>query len=297
MMKKFFLATFFLSIMAMAQLLGQAAGNQDIILKVNGDEMLGTVTEITDTQIKFKHEGESLVYTIDRRDVLKITFASGRIEFFNKPQTSTDAQAGTSSAVSASGYGTPGEHHNKVAILPFHYLLDKQDAGEEMTYKVQREAYTILSNHIGYLTLQDPNTTNALLIKAGVSNNNLRGFTMGEICSILGVEYVVQGTITQNSTTATTSTSTSTTYKNTSATATSSNSKNAVGTAWSNNAKSTSSTSSSTQQNYQTSVNMNIYTDKGESIYSQDHTGFWPTTDAYKVTLQYMLKRTPIYKK
>jgi hypothetical protein len=170
--------------------------------------------------------------------------------------------------------------------LPFSYIIDKQSAGEEMGYKVQTECYSFLNNHVGELSIQDPITTNALMIKAGLNQENIRGYTMGEICNILGVEYLVTGTITQNETY-------TSNYSGTSTNAKSEKNKKNTGNIFS----STSSNYSSSTQNYQTAMTMNIYTDKNTNIYSKDHTSFWPNNDAYKITLQYMLKRTPIYKK
>jgi hypothetical protein len=54
-------------------------------------------------------------------------------------------------------------------------------------------------------------------------------------------------------------------------------------------------TSSSSSQNFQTSVLMEIYTDDGKKAFGQDRTSFWTTVDAYKNTLQYLLKKSPIY--
>ncbi|GAB2487661.1 hypothetical protein [Algoriphagus taiwanensis] len=265
----------------------------DTILKINGDELQGTVKEISPSSIKFSYAGEELTYEVPKSDIIKITFASGRIEFFNKPNLSSESGNAPAGAKPGPEFNQPQDHHNKVAILPFHYLIDKQNASEEITYQVQMEAYSYLNRHIGALTLQDVNETNALLIRNGVNEGNMRGFTMGEICNILGVEYVIQGTITQDRTTVTSSSSSSYSQKS----STSSDSKNNFIGAINGSSKGSASTYSSSQQNYSTAISMNIYTDKGENIYSQSHTGFWPTTDAYKITLQYLLKRTPIYRK
>lgn len=274
--------------------IAQTNTNSDVVLKLNGDEMVGKVTEIGDAEIKFVYKGESLVYTIKKTDILKITYASGRIEFINKPalpsesgNTNTVASAGAPKPVVSSSIGT---HHNKVAILPFSYLIDKQDAGEQMTYAVQSEAFSFLSKHAGILELQSTNTTNALLLKAGVNSGNIRGFTMGEICDILGVEFVLQGAIRQDKTSASNISSGTTTAKlNTTNT-----NKNLIG---SINGRSSYSGYSTSIQNYSTSVTMNVFNDKGENIFSQDHQSFWSSDNAYKITLQYLLKRTPLYKK
>lgn len=269
----------------------------DIILKINGEENVGKVLEINDTAVKFTFQGETLVYTIKKQDILKITYSSGRIEFFNKPKLPSESNTSNTAAPQSDKAGVNNDalasHHNKVAILPFKYLIDKLDAGEEMTYKVQEEAFSFLSKHIGNLELQAPNTTNALLIKAGVSNNNIRGFTTGELCNILGVEYIIQGTITQNKTTASNIQTTNGSYKNNS----DNNNKGSIGSIFGSSGRANSSTINTSTQNYKTSVTMNVFNDKGESTFSQNHDSFWSSTDAYKITLQYLLKRTPIYRK
>lgn len=270
----------------------------DIILKMNGDEMIGHVSEINDTDIKFVHQGESLVYTIKRMDIMKITFASGRIEFFNKPPL--PSEAGKSDEKNEEDkkavQGNLMEHHNKVAVLPFKYLVDKRDAGEEMTYKVQTEAYNYLEKNNVSLDIQDPNTTNALLIKAGINNDNQRGFTMGEICNILGVEYVIQGTITQDKTYAT-NTQTSNTNNKYNSSNSNNNKSGTIGNIFKSNSQSTTTTSSSSVQNYKTNIIMNVFNDKGHSIFNQNHDSFWTSNDAYKITLQYLIKRTPVFKR
>ena len=254
----------------------QEEKNYDVVLKMNGEEHIGNVTKITDDAIKFVHKGESLAYTFKKADVMKITFASGRIEIINE---APDVKEGENKP------GGLEDHHNKIAVLPFAYIIDKQSAGDEMSYKVQNECYSFLHAHVGELSMQDPITTNALLLKSGVNFETIRSFTMDEICHILGVEFIVTGTITQNSTYTSNYSGSSSKGK--------SSSKNAVTNIFSG---STSSYSSSVQ-NYQTSITMNIYSDNNANIFSKDHTSFWSDNEAYKITLQYLLKRTPIYKK
>ncbi|MBL7695062.1 MAG: hypothetical protein JNK91_09470 [Ferruginibacter sp.] len=253
----------------------------DVVIKLNGEEMVGKVTEINDDNIRFIHKGETLTYTVKKSDIFKIKFASGREEIITKlqqPEQNTGSAPVTSEA----------DRRNKIAILPFRFIADRQSADEEMSYKVQDEAFSLLSNHAGTLELQATATTNALLLKAGINQSTFRSFTPTEICNILGVEYIIQGTITQNRTTATTTQSNSGTV----------NTKNNTGKTG-NDRKTTvsSSSSSSTYQNYKTSVTLGIFNDKGSSIYSDDHTAFWSSADAYKNAIKYLLKRTPIYKK
>lgn len=259
--------------------IAQSTMKNDVILKTSGDELVGKVQEIGDTDIKFVYAGETLVYQIKKSEIAKITFSSGRVEMYNSPKP-TSAQA---DSIAKSGLEA---HQNKIAILPFSYLINKQDAGQEMTYKVQNEVFNIMNSHSGYMTVQPTSTTNALLLKSGITGANVRSFTMGEICDILGVEYVIQGTITQDLTSVSSSSSGSTTYN----AKTNSNSNRSIGTV-------SGASSSYSSQNYSTNVTMTIYTDKGETIFSQDHQSFWSANDAYKTTLNYLLKRTPIYQK
>lgn len=159
----------------------------DVILKTDGQEMVGRVTEMNATDLKFAYQNETVEYTVPKSEIVKISFASGRIEFMegSKPPSQTTQPANTNL----------GEHHNKVAILPFAYIRDQGDGSTAMAQKIQTETYSIFNKKKVNLKYQDPNTTNTLLVKAGVVNNNTTGYTMGEICDILGVEYLVQGTV------------------------------------------------------------------------------------------------------
>jgi hypothetical protein len=107
---------------------------------------------------------------------------------------------------------------------------------------------------------------------------------MEDLCNILGVEYVISGVVNQNKTTQTV---TSNTYGQ-------------VKTKDDDDKKDkkyNSSTYGTAQQNYQTSLELGIYNDKGVTVYSQQRNSFWNTQDAYKNTLEYLLKRTPLYTK
>ncbi|HWV69164.1 hypothetical protein [Chitinophaga sp.] len=57
------------------------------------------------------------------------------------------------------------------------------------------------------------------------------------------------------------------------------------------------SSSSTSVQNYQTTMDMKIYNDKSDIIYNQNRKAFWNTGDAYKNTMEYLVKRCPLYSK
>lgn len=260
---------------------GLVQAQNDIILKTDGSEMIGKISEIENDDVKFTYQNETVQYTVPKKDIAKVTFSSGRIEFFNNPSPKNTV-------------GKLEDHHNKVAILPFSYVKDQGDGGAAMSKKIQQETYSIFNKKKGNLQYQDPNTTNALLIKAGITGENEEGYTMGEICDILGVEYVVQGIVSIQKTGQTSYSSTSSKSKGKEQEKSSSH--GLIGEILST-ASSSSNTYGSTTEEFSTSITMNIYNDKGENIYSKDHSSFWNTEDAYKITLNFLAKRTPIYTK
>lgn len=261
-----------------------AQEKNDVILKVNGDELTGKVTEIGDSEVKFVYTGETLVYTLKKADILKITYASGRIEFFNKPSLPSESK--DDKPKTGTGMSNDADRRNKIAILPFTFISDKQSTGEDMGYQAQNQCYTFLSKHSGELTVVDPRTTNALLIKAGATPDKIRGFTMDELCSILGVEYIIDATVTVDKTSQSSSQSGSIQGKE------SYNSKDNK-----NEVKASTNSYATSTQNFQTKITMNVFTDKNTNIFSQDRQSFWNTTDAYVNSLQFLLKKTPLYRK
>jgi len=246
----------------------------DTLYMKNNDVNIGTISAIDEGAISFTYKGEKLGYNFKKNDIEKIVFSSGRVENLNKP--------------AAPRVKSTQDHHNKVAVMPFSFINTNQETNIEMGYKVQDECYTILSNKVATLTVQDPSTTNALLGKAGVTSENIRSFTMAELCDILGVEYLLRGTISSNITSTTSSGSASYDAKNGSSAGKTGTSTKSSGSVYS---------SSSTQENFKTAVLMEIYTDEGKKIFGQDRTSFWTMVDAYKSTLQYLLKKSPLYEK
>lgn len=247
----------------------------DTLYMKNSDVNIGTISAIDEGIISFIYKGEKLGYTFKKNDIDKIVFASGRVENLNKPAANRITKS-------------TEDHHNKIAVLPFAYINTNQETNTEMGYKVQDECYTLLSNKVATLTVQDPSTTNALLGKASVTPENIRSFTMTELCDVLGVEYLLRGTISSNITSTTSSGSASYDAKSGNSSGKTGNSTKSSGSVYS---------SSSTQENFKTSVLMEIYTDEGKKIFGQDRTSFWTTVDAYKSTLQYLVKKSPFYEK
>lgn len=255
----------------------QDEGKTDVVVKLNGDELNGEVKVMEENAIKFVYSGETLQYTIKKEDIAKIIFKSGRVEVINSPQPANNRNAPADAATT--------DHYNKVAILPFKYVMDGQQTGEDMALKVQNECFALFNNHAGSYTMLDNHTTNALLIKAGINAQNIAGYTMQELCNILGVAYVISGMVTVD---------------RTSQTAYNSNVQNTTSDKKNDTKKSNStygSSYSTNTQNYNTTLTMSIYNDKNQSIFNQDRKAFWHDLDAYKSTLEYLVKRCPLYQK
>lgn len=252
-----------------------AQNGVDIITKTNGEQAKGKVTEIGENAVKFVYEGETLTYTFNTSDIKQITFASGRTQLFNTEQ-----------------HAANGNHKNTVAVMPFTYLIDKRDAGEAMTYQVQEEAVSFLRDHGSIYQLQDPTTTNALLLKAGVTPATVRSFTMTELCKILNVEFIITGNIRQDLTRTNTYQYNNSSYDNKSK-----SNETYSATTRSNSGSTYSNASGTTTQSYQTNITMNVFSDTGDNIFSESHNAFWATTNAYVTTLRFLLKKTPFYAK
>ena len=275
-MKK--ITTLIIALFSLASLSAQQ--KFDTVYMMNNEVKVGSIKSIDDAAITFVHQGETLVYTLKKSDISKIVFSSGRVENVN---------AVANTAANNSNSNANVDHHNKVAIMPFGYINAQQETNIEMGYKVQDECYGYLNAKAASLNIQDPSTTNALLGKAGVKVDNVRSFTNTELCNILGVEYLLRGTITTNMTNTTSSGNAS--YSDGKVKSGSTDKNGTSASSSSGNVYS----STTSQQNYKTSVLMEIYMDDGKQVFSQERTSFWQSVDAYKNTIQYLLKKSPVY--
>ena len=246
-----------------------AQESSDKIVMLNGEERIGKVTEINSDNIGFIFKGETLKYTINKSEINKIQFSSGRIEVVNQINNTNTAGANLQ------------DHHNVVAVLPFAFIGDGGANNEQLGKKVQNDCYGVLKKFASVFQLQDPVKTNAMLLKHDIHPANVEAFTPDEICHILGAEYIIMGNITVLYT--------GTMNINTRAKTEKDRSKTRTNTF--------SAGTSSTVANYKTQVSMNMYNDHGNNIYSKSHDSFWQTQDAYEITLQWLIKRSPLYRK
>src|SRR4051794_27570488 len=101
--------------------ISQGGTKSDVVVKTNGEQLTGNVVEITDSEIRFKYSGEQVIYAFKKAEVQKITFASGRVETYNKAtSTNSDATTSAKDTVAATPSEAPvpaAERQNKIAIL------------------------------------------------------------------------------------------------------------------------------------------------------------------------------------
>ncbi len=245
----------------------------DAVILMNGNEMKGKVTGITDDAIAFIHQGETLAYTVKKEEINKIKFASGRVEIIN--EVKEQAKSGNSATMSSI-------QRNLVAVLPFSYIGQGGEKDEKLSKKVQSDCYNLLLKHASRFFIQDPMETNALLARQGINGSNIEGFLPGELAQILGSEYVVVGSVLVDYKGTTNSDSGSTTSEK----------KN------NGNKKITFSTgTSTTTEQFKTQVDLKVYVDDGRNISSESKTSLWQGEDAYQTTLKYLVKRCPLYSK
>ncbi len=180
---------FFILILPIFTMAQEPSPRTDKVLMITGAIKQGQVVAVNDQTITFVHQNESIQYKLKKNEISKIEFASGRIEIFNPIQPDFQGSNGTNLA----------DHHNKVAILPFSYIRDGvQLKGDIMERKVQREFFSLLKGHVGVLKILDPQGVNAALIKHNINGDDIYQFTIPELANFLGVEYIVQGTLTIN---------------------------------------------------------------------------------------------------
>lgn len=268
------------SLLLTLPILTNAQQKYDVIIKLNGDEMTGNIKEINDTEVKFVYKDETAVYVVKKSDIFKINFASGRSEVINQPGTSNNSRENNGLTIVKS---SPGERRNKIAVLPFVYMMENQPVAEELSYQAQQDTYNYLAKHAKMYQVIDPRTVNVALSKAGLTREKLMSTSMQDLCELLGAEYVIDGTISQRK-------------GNTSSY--SSGNYNSKSDDKDKNKKSSGYTSTTVKQTIETVVTINAYNDKNENIYNKSHQEFMGNTNgSYSNPLEFLLKRTPFYSK
>lgn len=245
---------------------------EDSILMLNGEVKHGKINGVGTDVVLFVHSGETLEYSLKKKDINKIVFSSGRTEIVTAP---------TVAASPSDSY--PPLVNNLIAVLPFKYRsvgepLEQINATKE---KLQDDTYSYLSKRNGIYKFQDPQTTNALLIRKGIDENTVRAYTFDELCKILGTEYIVQGSLSSSSKENVSSAETKTVDVN----------------KGDDRLRQNKAASTVVEKNYQNEVSVLIYNRQNEKVFDNHRTAILSQEDSYKDALFYMLKRCPVYNK
>lgn len=254
----------------------------DVIYLKSGEKKEGKVTGITETHVKFRYTGEEFDYELPKTDLAKIQFASGREEVFQVADTGATVST-------AAGPANAVEAHNKIAVLPFQFSSnDPSMDTKSMSSLAQNTTANSIREQYGNLMLQDPMTTNALLAKNNIDYSNITTMLPAEVANLLGVEFVVYGTVNLTNKGATTTGTTGTSYKEREKTdyTRGKSDDRTKGSA-------ISSSTSTTKIEYDTSVDFRLFNNKGTNMYSDSRHVFGSSVDSYESGIDYMIKRTP----
>jgi len=263
------LLSFCFAVLLSTSLLAQEPA-QDRITMNTGVIKKGQITRIDTDYVYFHHLGESIEYALPQKDINKIVFSSGRIEFFN-PETKE-----------ADWHSRMRAHHNHVAVLPFE-IKNKNFEGydPQMSVQVQYDCTELFEQMTYNFTLKDPDLINATLREHGVTPKNVMEFLPSDLAHMLDVEYVIYGSVwitefqgtedTENYFLSDTETT--------------------------ENPQAARSTKSLSPKRFETIVDMNIYNEFGETAYTRVQESFWAMSDAYRLNLEYLIKHSPFYLK
>ncbi|MBN3583076.1 hypothetical protein JYB64_11820 [Algoriphagus aestuarii] len=262
----------------------KAQEKADIVFMTNGEQKSGKVIGVTPEIVKFKYTGEDLEYEIAKENIAKIQFSSGRVEEFTRTLNS-----GTSISSQSAMPNQSTDVHNKIAVLPFQFISN--DPGFDpsaLSNLAQNTTANSIKEQYGSLTLQDPITTNALLAKNSIDHTNISSMTPEEVSNLLGVEFIVYGTVNLTNKGASTYGSTGTSYSqreknNSNRSSSDTRTKGSI----------FSSSSSSTTVEYDTSVDFRLFNNRGTNLYSDSRHVFGTDANAYTAGIDYMIKRTP----
>ncbi|KGE12814.1 hypothetical protein [Sphingobacterium deserti] len=252
-----------------------AQQKEDIIFLADGEQKKGKVLSIDEQSIKFSYTGEDVQYELKKASVAKIVFANGREEMFTK-----ESQGNTAPAISSrSASSSTG---NLLAVLPFE--IASNDAGlatDIMRREVQQACADAIKAQAKSINVQDPRNTNAALSKAGIGLHDIANHTPDDLAAMLGVDYVVLGVYDIENKGTSTYGSGVASYDS------KQKGDKQKGTAVQSN-------NSFTQINYDSKVQMAVYNNLGEQLFSDTRRPFIGSVDSYKGALKTLAKRMPL---
>ena len=172
-----------------------------------------------------------------------------------------------------------------IAVLPFEFTTNEAGMNVDMLQRsTQSDCIKSFKKEVAMLKVQDQMTTNAILNKNGLDVSATRMTLPADLCSMLGVDYVVYGSVMVHNEGTRTTGSDYTSVK----TKEDKSKEQDKG-----KASVTTTTSSTTTQTYDAVVEMNVYDSGGENVYSNTHEPFSVDPQDFSSTTDWLVKRSP----
>jgi hypothetical protein len=245
------------------------------------------ITKISEHQIEYTFPAEKLINVLETSRVAKIQFSNGRVQSFLEVKPEKEIPAVVTEAEATKDLVKVEMKQNMVAILPIPFLNTETLASSgEMAKLAQNDMYNNLvqnSSSIFPLQPQDLRITNNLLKKAGIDYTNIDEILIEDLHKILGVDHVVAAKVSYVLTIDQSTTSLASTdikKKNDSKT----------------HIDEFNTSTSTTEKKFDFTVYFDIYKNNSK-IYSQKRVPFFTFKDSWIDSMQYLLKRSPIYVK
>lgn len=250
-----------------------------------------TVTKVSDSNIEYSLKGEKLVNIIETSKVAKIEFANGRVQEFKieEKAISVDEEKSRDEVATENSNSTVKTplKRNTIAVLPIPFVnTETLASSSEMAKFAQNDVYSKLierSANIFPLTVQDLRVTNSLLRKAGIDYSNIDEVMIEDLQEILGVDHIVAAKVSYVMTVNETNMG----YGNTTVKK-KSDSKAKV--------DDFNISTSTENKKFDYTVYFDIYKNL-DKIYTQSRQPFLNEKDSWMDSMQYLLKRCPIYTK
>ncbi len=245
-----------------------AQAQTDKVYFLNGDVLEVEIKKIGADQVEYVFPNETFSNAVNKSELEKIQFKSGRVQNFNKKK---EAPKSLKRAIVK----------NKVAVLPIPFVKQGSSGidSEQKARLAQSKMYSFLTKNLGKIhprTVQTPRETNSLLRQAGVKITDLDQMSISELESYLGVEYIITGRIEYNLKVSSTSVET--------------------GGAKVKDNKVSGATVNTSSQN--TEYNYTVYIDlyqNADNIYSKNRQPFFKYESSWADSFEYIIKRMPIY--
>lgn len=241
----------------------------DKLMMVDGEQVTGKVLSTKGTNVVFLAANDTIDELIPKGEIMSIHFADGEIVQLSMGYVDRNAETWEAKM---------NRVKNKVAILPFVYTdhYTKHEKGNK-SVETQMNCAADIKAVNDELSIQNIDSTNAILMRNGINWENVRHYVPAEIAAMLNVEFIVLGTVdvepvgkkntkekefgTENQTLET--------------------------------PKGRREGAAITEKKFETIVDVNIYDILGETVYSNSQQSFWQTPDAYNKNLTYLINESP----